>query len=102
VVAERTMKLLKQSSFSKNHLVGYVLILVILLNSLLFRQEAVRIARKQSEDAANVFMHCLNTEIETSALMNDLNLQEHACPYTTTKDDVTRYEGGRRRAFGIV
>lgn len=100
------MKLMKQSSLSKNHLLAYVLILVIplflviLLNSLLFRQEAVRIARQQSEDAASVFMHSLNKEIEnyaffTSALMNDLNLQEHARVYTTTADDVTRYEAAQ-------
>lgn len=100
------MKLMKQASLSKNHLLAYVLILVIplflviLLNSLLFRQEAVRIAREQSEEAANVFMHSLNKEIENyaffaSALLNDLNLQEHARVYTTTEDEVTRYEAAQ-------
>ena len=91
------------SSVSKKHVYAFILVVaipvfvVILVTSLLFRQEAIKIARERSNEAAQLFAQNLNTEATnysffTSALINDLNLQENARIFTTTQDPKIQFE----------
>jgi len=91
------------SSVSRKHVFAFILLVaipvlvVILVSSLLFRQEAIRIAREQSSEAAHLFAQNLTTEVTnysffTSALINDLNLQENARIFTTSEDPKIQFE----------
>lgn len=95
-----------RSSITKKHSIAFLLILVIPLfwviiaNSWLFREEAIQIAKERSEEVAELFAQSLNREVEdfafyTSALLNDLVLQEHARVFTTTTDDVEKYQASQ-------
>jgi two-component system sensor histidine kinase YesM len=95
-----------QSSITKKHIIAFLLILVIPLflviiaNSWLFREEAIQIAKERSEEVSELFAESLNREVEdfafyTSALLNDLVLQEHARVFTTTNDDVMKYQASQ-------
>ncbi len=97
---------MEQSSLTKKHMVAFLLILalplfmIILSNSLFFRREAIRIARERSEEVTRLFAQSLNREAEnyaffTSALLNDLNLQEHARIFTSTEDNLARYQASQ-------
>ena len=73
---------------------------VILVLSLLFREEAVRIARERTAEAAARTAQSLDTEamsfaLFTSALMNDAVLLEHARSYTGATDAETRFAAAK-------
>jgi two-component system sensor histidine kinase YesM len=81
-------------------LVAIPVAIVIVVISLLFREEAVRIARERTSEATARTAQSLDTEamsfaLFTSALMNDDVLLEHARRYTGAVDAETRYAAAR-------
>lgn len=73
--------------------------IVIMVLSMLFRREAIRIARERTEDSVARTAQNLDSEASsfaffTSALLNDKSLQENAWLFTATENPEIRFQSG--------